>query len=248
MLYARKLGCFRDRECQQQLENASALPLQPRVLVVAGPGAVVHMLDIGLRKRVGKPVPPPVDAAPGRGFACATLHCAFLVHRDPMYGGYCCMECCETARHGDACQRRHAPRHAPKADASWKPPGEKFAQPALGHGDLRKHDSELQPLSEGAKAEYVRVIGQRGVFPGPYCDPARLSASGCASLLTKRSEEHGWSLDLSPPFYKDLAYEGVFPMGAEFAIDGFPVQVLNLNTAEITLSNETAWLFRCSFR
>lgn len=63
ILYAKKLSC-READKGRQLEDAAALPTPPDKMYVEGPGSVLKMLQLALKKKLGPPVPVQRPAPP----------------------------------------------------------------------------------------------------------------------------------------------------------------------------------------
>uniref|UniRef100_A0A7S4SEX1 Arginyltransferase n=1 Tax=Alexandrium monilatum TaxID=311494 RepID=A0A7S4SEX1_9DINO len=112
---------------------------------------------------------------------------------------------------------------APVSDA-WARPEPKYRSKWMSHESLRRYDQDWrQAASVGP--EQVRAL--RSYFPGPYIDSTVHTALTCKKLFLERRCEFGYSLDYSPAFFCELAYEGFFPMGLEHPQDR-RIQVLGL--------------------
>jgi len=194
--------------------------------------AVGKQADADLKNR-------PVDRA---RLACASIGCNLLVHSRPQLGGYCCIACSESGGHGHRCEGVVAPKGTPKADVAWLPMAgkdlmehecfwnvsKKFADTAVTHQDLRRNDARWQPLSERAKAMYHKQLcGQDELFDeSTYIDYKKHKVRDYAQRFVGQQAAWGWSLDWSPSFFCELAYEGFIPASTEIQSDDAKVQVL----------------------
>ena len=77
-----------------------------------------------------------IQTVPRGVLSCANPNCWLLVHRNPLFGGYCCKKChwryktnAKSKKHGQQCARAEAPEGAPCACDT--PPAEPLKGPGI---------------------------------------------------------------------------------------------------------------------
>lgn len=141
-----------------------------------------------------------------------------------------CMQCRRLCSDG----RRGTGRHAGEYYCAqcWRAWGKapKYENASVTHEDLRTNDGEWRQPKAEQKVAIRAYIEKCKLFAGPYVDAARQSAYSCTQMLRQPGVGHAWTLDYSPQFFAEVAYEGVFPMGGECRVEKvvFPAQVLVL--------------------